>query len=139
MKVKQKNSKKQGDVGLGAAIGHYCSLGITVCVPLTDSQEYDLVIDTDGLKRVQVKTATKKARTSGCYEVELRTKGGNKSGTGKTKLFDASKVDVVFVLTEDWRKYSIPSSIIKGKSCMTVGGDNYKEFLVNSPKFLRGE
>ena len=38
----QKNSKKQGDIGLGIAIGWFATQGYTVCVPLTDSQDYDL-------------------------------------------------------------------------------------------------
>jgi len=39
-----RNTKKQGDAGVGMAIGWCVSVGWTVCVPLTDSQEYDLVI-----------------------------------------------------------------------------------------------
>jgi hypothetical protein len=40
-----KNTKKQGDVGL--AIGWFTSQGHTVCVHLTDSQDYDLVVEID--------------------------------------------------------------------------------------------
>ena len=32
---KCKNSKKQGDVGMGVAIGWFAADGYTVCVPLT--------------------------------------------------------------------------------------------------------
>lgn len=71
-----KNTKKQGDVGLGLAIGWFTSQGHTVCVPLTDSQDYDLVVDIDGkLQKVQVKTTTYKA-PSGAYSVGLSVKGG---------------------------------------------------------------
>lgn len=53
------NSKQQGDVGLGAAIGWFTSKGYTVCIPLTDSQDYDLVVETKGkLEKVQVKTTS---------------------------------------------------------------------------------
>ena len=55
--MKYRNTKKQGDVGLGAAIAFFSNLGYTVATPLTDSQNYDLVVDMDeGLKKVQVKT-----------------------------------------------------------------------------------
>jgi hypothetical protein len=73
VQLKQKNSKKQGDVGMGVAIGYFAARGITVCIPLTDSQDYDLVIDLDDvLKKVQVKTTTSKAGTRRGYDVHLR-------------------------------------------------------------------
>lgn len=43
-----KNSKKQGDAGLGEAIAYFTRLGYTVQLPLTDSQDYALVVDIDG-------------------------------------------------------------------------------------------
>jgi hypothetical protein len=46
------NSKKQGYLGLGVAIGWFCQNGYVVNIPLTDSQEYDLVVDNgQGLKK----------------------------------------------------------------------------------------
>ena len=49
-----KNTKQQGTVGLGVAIAHYSSLGYVVSVPLIDGQDYDLVVDKDGvLHKVQ--------------------------------------------------------------------------------------
>ena len=42
---KYKNSKKQGDAGLGIAIEYFTTKGYCVCIPLTDSQEYDLVVE----------------------------------------------------------------------------------------------
>ena len=57
------NTKKQGDIGLGQAIGYFTSLGFTVSVPLTDSQEYDLIVDNGfSLNRVQVKRCTYKRK-----------------------------------------------------------------------------
>ncbi len=133
MQLKQKNSKKQGDVGLGIAIGYFSSHGITVCIPLTDSQDYDLVIDKDdALKKVQVKTTTMKSRNGAGYYAELRTCGGNKSWSGIVKKFDPNKVDYLFVLTESGDQYLIPSYLVKGQSGITVGGQLYKEFLVGT-------
>jgi len=68
-----KNSKKQGDAGLGVAIGWYATKGTTVCLPLTDSQSYDLIADEDDkLKKVQVKTSTYQRR--GRFVVGLKPK-----------------------------------------------------------------
>lgn len=39
------NSKKQGDIGMYYAMAYYAKLGWTVSVPVTDSQDYDLVVD----------------------------------------------------------------------------------------------
>ncbi len=104
-----KNSKKQGDAGLGTAIGWLTRSGYTVCVPLTDSQDFDLVVDVEGdLKRVQVKTTTHK-NTRGRWVASLRVAGGNRSGTGKRKKFDPTKVDYLFVVTADDDLYWIPT------------------------------
>ena len=52
-----KNSKKQGDAGLGQAIAYFTSQGYDVSLPLTDSADWDLIVEMEsGLKRVQVKT-----------------------------------------------------------------------------------
>jgi hypothetical protein len=114
-----KNPKKQGDVGLGAAIAWFTCNGYTVCLPLTDSQEYDLVVDNGTLKRVQVKTTRNRSKY-GVFEVELRTKGGNKSGT-TTKMFDGSKVDLLFVLTDDGDQYLFPTDILGVRNRLSLG------------------
>ena len=126
--TEHRNTKKQGDAGLGIAIGWFAGHGYTVCVPLTDSQEYDLIVDTDDkLLRVQLKTTT--SIRKGGWIVELRTRGGNRSGLGKVKHFDQGLVDALFVVTADGSKYFIPSEAVRGKSGILVK-DNYKEFMV---------
>jgi len=118
--LKQRNSKKQGDVGIGIAIGWFVANGYTVSIPLTDSQDYDLVVETDGvLKKVQVKTSTYQAY-SGVYSVELRTKGGNRTGTGRTKSFAQCTSDLLFILTGDGCKYLIPTENCP-KSIVSLG------------------
>lgn len=127
---KATNSKKQGDVGLGAAIAHLTQMGYTVCIPLTDSQDYDLVVEIDGkLLRVQVKTSTNKI-TSGAYAVGLRVLGGNQSWSGVSKLFDPTKVDALFILLDNGKRYFIPSDKIVGTSTISVGGTKYHEYEV---------
>jgi len=127
MLKEQKNSRKQGDVGLGAAIAYFTLKGITVCIPLTDNQDYDLVIDLNGLKKIQIKTTYAKA-PSGYYIVTLKTCGGNRSRSS-IKSFEKDKVDYVFVLTEDGSCYLIPSSEIETISTMTLN-NNCSKFLL---------
>lgn len=111
------NSKKQGDIGMCYAMAYYAKLGWTVSVPVTDSQDYDLVVDNGTrLFKVQVKT-TKSISPSGNYIVSLRTIGGNRSGTGKCK--DSS--DLLFALTDSGDCYSIPKSEISAVSSVALG------------------
>ena len=132
MNLRQKNTKKQGDVGLGVAIGCFASQGHTVCLPLTDSQDYDLVVDMEeNLHKIQVKTTTAKSRGKRGYDVHLSTQGGNQSWSGVIKKFDSEKVDFVFVVTESGDQYLIPSDKINGTQIITVGNQAYNEFRVS--------
>jgi hypothetical protein len=121
---KHRNTKKQGDEGLGCDIAWFTSRGYTVCVPLTDSQAYDLVVDDGDVRRVQVKTTT--YRRNKHFSVSMTIKGGNRSGIGKIKRFDSSAVDYVFIVTGDGCKYLIPSAEIKQNTILNSGFDQYK-------------
>jgi len=121
----QKNSKKQGDVGVGIAIGWFVQHGYTVCLPLTDSQDYDIVVEIDGvLKKVQVKT-TYCLTPEGNYVVTLKVSGGNKT-CSTTKHFDKSFADYLFVVTEKNVKYFIPSADIENRATMNLGRSKEK-------------
>jgi hypothetical protein len=123
------NTKKQGDSGMGAAIALFTAKGQTISIPLTDSQDYDLIVEVEGkLLKVQAKTSGYKRRDSS-YTVTLETSGGNRSGIGKKKPFDAKKVDLLFILCENGDEYLIPSEEITNTKTITVG-NLYKEFLV---------
>lgn len=123
-----KNTKKQGDAGIGIAVGWFAANGHTVAIPLTDSQDYDLVVDLDGLKRVQVKTTTYK-EPSGNFFVSLTVKGGNRSGKGKIKRFDSSRVDYIFIVTAAGENYLIPAN--KCGQTLTLNASIYGEFKLN--------
>lgn len=117
--LKQKNTKTQGDVGLGASIAWATSHGYVVNLPLNDNQAYDLIIDIDGvLHRTQVKTTT--YVRGGSYQVQLKTCGGNRSGHN-IKKFDNTLVDAVFVLTEEGKRYFIPSKHIQATTMINLG------------------
>ena len=123
-----KNTKKQGDAGLGSAIAYFTHMGYTVCLPLTDSQDYDLVVDIDGrLSRVQVKT-TRQVGPKGKYRVDLRTQGGNQSWSGVSKRFDSTKVEYLFVLLDNGETYCIPSSEMDNESRITPESGKFERF-----------
>lgn len=123
----QKNSRKQGDIGVGAAIGFFTSRGYTVCIPLTESQRYDLVVEISGvLRKLEVKTVYYKRH--GIYQVTLKTCGGNRSGTGKLKVLSSNDADLLFILTEDETFYLIPIDILHGRKTISLNSswDPYK-------------
>jgi len=121
--LNQKNTRKQGDVGLGSAISYFCRMGYVVSIPLTDNQDYDLIVDINGvLKKVQVKT-TRYKKPSGNFCVNLKVNGGNMSGKGKTKLFDNNLVDMLYVLTDCGDEYLIPSAVIFQKNSLSLNED----------------
>jgi len=106
-----KNTKHQGNVGLGLAIAHYTSNGHIVSIPLNDSQDYDLIVDFFGvLTRVQVKTCAYQTE-NGTYNVSLCTSGGNSSRHQK-KFHSSDDYDILFVVTGDRKTYEIPSKDI---------------------------
>lgn len=122
-----KNSKKQGDFGLGIAISYFCRNNYTVAIPLTDSQDYDLIVENGTLQRVQVKTTGFKSRYNK-FIINLRTMGGNQKGYWCKKI-DKTKVDVIFILTSENEMYLIPTSKIKANSSITLG-EQFQKFRV---------
>ena len=135
------NSKKQGDAGLGDAIAYFTMNGYCVCVPLTDSQPYDLIVDDGKLQRVQVKTATYKTgyrhkKKDGTvvyygdelYDVGLSTKGGN-TKVNTVKKLDRSKIDLLYILTEEGERYLIPSDKLEATTSLRLGS-RYDEFKI---------
>lgn len=113
------NTRKQGDIGLGAAIAHFTSLGHSVSIPLTESQRYDLVADIDGvLHRVEVKTSTYMRNNT--YEAMIKTCGGNQTGSGRITKFSSSNADLLYIWTPEG-SYLIPASIICGRGNLKLG------------------
>ena len=122
------NSKKQGDIGMCYAMAYYSKLGWTISIPITDSQDYDLIVDTgDELLKVQIKTTSQLSKHD-IYVVGLRTNGGNKSGN-ISKLFDSNNCDLLFVMTEIGEFYSIPRTEIMSTTTINLG-EKYLQYKV---------
>lgn len=125
-----KVSKKQGDIGVARAIYEYTRMGYTVLAPLSDSDKYDLVVDDgENLLRVQVKTsrqnnATMKHTAAGRtgYTVNLATKGGN-TKINNTRVRQDGDYELLFVLLEDGRAWSIPVEALTARTSICLGAD----------------
>jgi putative endonuclease len=110
------NSNRRGNIGMGYAIAKLTELGYNISIPITDSQDYDLIADLEGvLLKVQVKTTSYKDKKSEYYMVALRTKTYN-----KLKSFIDSDCDLLFVLTESGQMYLIPKNEIKVRNGLTL-------------------
>jgi len=111
--------RKQGNIGLVIAIEWFTLANYTVCIPLTDIQEYDLIVEKSGiLQRVQVKFTSIK-NLAGNYKVDLRTVRGTTTGY-KIKSFKQVHYDLLFIITERKEKYLIPTDKIKVKTTITL-------------------
>ena len=128
------NRRQQGDLGEASAIEWLTRQGATVSAPLGHSPDYDLVAELSGrLVRVQVKTATcqeTRRRGGERWLVTIRTNGGNQSWTGTTKWFDSDKVDALFVLVGDGRRWCIPSAAVEATNTIHLGGPKYSEYEI---------
>ena len=122
---RSQNPRKQGDAGLGRAIAWFTTHWHRVCVPLTDSQQFDLVVEIDGsLKRIFVRTTTRFVK--GAWVCGLRTIGTNSSGY-KIRHFDYKTVDLLFIVCGDGSTYLIPAQSVTCKSELTLGS-KYSSF-----------
>lgn len=132
-------SKQQGNLGVARAVYEYTKMGYTVLAPLSDSDKYDLVVDTGTvLLKVQVKTSRCPAK-SGQYNktgwtVNLATKGGNTSKNTVRRRQDGD-YDLLFILTADDCCWSIPVGALGDtRTSINVGalgyGAKYNEYKI---------
>lgn len=120
-------NKEKGNTGLGIAIAYYTSNGYTVSIPLNDTQDYDLIVEKDNvLSKVQVKATSCKTKY-GVYQVALKSCGGTRGKTYKT-IID-TKIDEVFIVTDNIDIYIIPIEKINNKSTLNLC-DKYLEYKV---------
>lgn len=116
--------------------------GALVWIPLGHSPDADLMAELDGrLLRVQVKTSTVQVTTPkghNRWSVSISTNGGNRSWSGTTKTIDPCKVDYVFVLVGDGRRWFIRTNALEGSRCISLGGPKYSEFEIEPGTSITG-
>lgn len=122
--MKFKNTKKAGDYALAKAIDYFSEKGYTVSIPLTDSQDYDLVVDINNkLERIQVKY-------SGTGTVGLRLLGGNSKRNFVHKANKDFIYDYLFVYFDN-KRFLIPKDMFNNnKSGLSFKSGKWNEFLV---------
>jgi len=122
--------RRQGDLGEISAIEWLSAQGYSVYVPLGHSPHFDLIADSGhGLLRVQVKTCT--VFRMGRWEVTLSTRGGNQTWNGLVKRLDRKRIDSLFVLVGDGRRWFIPADSVAGGTGILLGGPKYADFEVD--------
>jgi hypothetical protein len=119
------NTRRIGAIGTAHAITYFVSIGASVFVPIADSEKYDLVIDWQGLRKVQVKYTGERERKA--YRVDLRTFGGYRNKTYQTKYADGD-FDLLFVQCADGSQYLLPYEQIRGHATIALGKrqDDYR-------------
>ena len=128
------NRRVQGDLGEASAIEWLTAKGALVWLPIGHSPDVDLLAEYDDrLLRIQVKTSTHRVTTPGGHarwDACIATSGGNRSWTGTTKKFDPAKVDRLFVLVGDGRRWFIPAPLVEAGRAIKLGGAKYSEFEI---------
>lgn len=131
----QKTTLAQGALGLSRAIYEYQKSGYTVSIPLVDAQDYDLVIEKDGVfQSVQCKTTSVKCKlannvkSNNQFQVSLRS---IKTNTKVTTITKRGKYDLLFVLCSNGDCYSIPTTNLP-MSSINVGGNKYARYKLQS-------
>lgn len=121
------NTKRKGSLAIGEAIAHFTNNGITVLIPISDCDKYDIVIDQNGkLKRIQCKYSNDN-EPSGAFIIDLRTFGGYRKKTYHTKYIKED-FDYLFAYCSNGEKYLIPSEKIIGKAHLAVGKKRWNEY-----------
>lgn len=116
-------SRIKGNKGLSIAIAYFGSNDYIVSVPLTDTQDYDLIVDNGKLQKVQVKYVEYKNKANH-YAVGLRVISGS---TGKVVKNAVDCVyDLLFVACSNKAMYLIPKSDIKNVNSITITSDKDK-------------
>ena len=126
-------------MGEASAVEYLKRTGAVVFSPLGHSPDFDLVAQMDSrLLRIQVKTSTyrevKGERSR--WVVQLATNGGNQSWTGQSKHLDANRIDLLFALVGDGRRWLIPSQLLESQRTITLGGTKYSEFEIESTQAI---
>lgn len=122
-------NKEKENTALGMAIAYFASHGYTVCLPLNDTQDYDLVVQLENsFKSIQVKSSGCKTKY-GVYQVALKSCGGTAGKTYKTVV--NTDIDYLFVFLANKEMYLLPKDAFSNESTLNLGNKyrNYQVFI----------
>lgn len=124
------NSKRKGSIAVGEAISHFISKGLTVLIPISDCDKYDLVVDNGKqIKKVQCKYSGSQ-EPSGSYTVDLSTYGGYKTKVYHIK-YKKGDFDFLFIYCKNKEKFLIPDIKVLGKTKISVGKKSWNEYKIS--------
>ena len=110
---------------IGVAIAWFAARSYDVSVPV-EQCPYDLVVESDtGLKKIQVKSTTRRAE-NGRWLVNIFRNGysssaaANASGRRNRRAYSASEIDFFFILTADQDVYIIPLAVTGGATTLSL-------------------
>ena len=119
---------------VAVSIEWFMSRGYMASIPF-EQTVYDIVVDSDdGLRKIQVKSTTKRDRYGRfhvgiCRNKYSRHAKHNASGRRKRRPYRPSEIDYLFIVTSTHDKYLIPIYTVIGKSTVTLG-PTYAEYRV---------
>lgn len=117
------NTRQLGAIGVAKAIAWFTENGYTVCVPISEVQRYDLIVEMERvLSRVEVKT-------SSTQKVQLRTCGRASKNSLYSTYLNSKDCELVFVVTPE-ANYLFSISLIEGRNMLTMG-KKYEEYKVS--------
>lgn len=102
-----KTNKEKGRAGLSLAIAYFGTNGYTVCLPINDTQWYDLIVEKDGI----MQTVQSKFTGSKTNEVALRSCGGT-NGSVYDNVLD-HPLDLLFCADKDKNLFVIPAEDLR--------------------------
>ena len=122
-------TKDKGDLAAAQAIAHFVSSGYEVSLPIGDRKPYDMIIELDNaLFKVQVKYAGFYSGSKR-FKAALRTMGGNRSFS-TVKKYTATDFDLLFVYTENGRKFLFPWKDIENRNSISVEASKFANYEV---------
>ena len=102
----------KGKGAVGIAISYFSLLGM-VSIPL-EPCEYNLLFDKENeILKIKVISCSYKTKY-GIYSASIRSMGGNMPKQ-TLKVFDKKSCDYVFIVTDEFDMYNIPSSEINSE------------------------
>ena len=116
------NTKDVGNVSEAKVIARSIELGYTVLEPFGDNDRYDIVVEDEGFKRVQIKTARPK---NGGDKLVFETKSANPHSEKWDGQYTSQDIDVFAVYFPDKEDYfEVPvEECGKAKTLSYVGAE----------------
>ena len=115
-------------MALGRAIAWFTRNNFTVCIPLTESQNFDLIVlakRSSSPRLVEVKYTSYKRYDS--FVVSIKSTNLTTHGTA-VRNFESSENKDLFVLTSARNIYLIPSLKIAGKTSLNLN-NKYDKYI----------